>query len=122
MTFINLSSHPSELWGEQQREASLKYGDIKDYPFPVIDPHASTDDVKNLARQIVSDILEERPAAVMCQGEFTLTVAIVRLLQDNGVKALSACTERRVSETTDEMGRTNRKSVFKFVQYREYPL
>lgn len=121
MTFINLSNHPSKFWGEQQREASLRYGDIKDYPFPAVDPYASKDDVIREAKQIVGSILEERPAAVMCQGEFTLTVAIVRLLQENGIKALSACTEHRDSETADEMVHTNGKPKFKFVQYREYP-
>ena len=120
MHFINLSNHPSELWSERQKDASLKYGNIKDYPFPKVEPNSSSKDVTRLANQIVNDLIVESPRAVMCQGEFTLTFAIVRLLQQKGITVLSACTERHVSEVTDEEGRTSKKSVFEFVQYREY--
>ncbi len=120
MAFINLSNHPSKFWGDKQREASLKYGEILDYPFPVVDPYATSEEVNGLANQISDDIIRKSPEAVMCQGEFTLTFAIVHCLQKQGIKVLSACTERHVSEETDENGRTSRKSIFEFVQYREY--
>lgn len=120
MIFINLSNHPSKFWGEKQRTASLKYGEILDYPFPAVDPRATSEDVNTLADQISEDIVMKSPSVVMCQGEFTLTFAIVHRLQEKGIKVLSACTERHVSEETDESGRTSRKSVFEFVQYREY--
>ena len=35
---INFTNHPYEMWDEKQKEAASMYGDIKEIPFPPVDP------------------------------------------------------------------------------------
>jgi len=114
-TFINLSNHPSAAWGDAQKEAALKYGELVDVQFPAVDPRASKEEVEALAEKILKQVLELSPAAVMCQGEFTLAYAIVNLLKKNGIPALAGCSDRLVEERDGK-----RISEFVFVQFREY--
>lgn len=120
MNFINLSNHPSAGWEEKQKEAAQHWGAIIDYPFPAVDAQSSTQDVKELAKTIVIDVLKKNPAAVMCQGEMTLTYEIVKLLEEQGVTVLAACSERKISETTLPDGTYQKKAIFQFVRFREY--
>lgn len=118
--FINLSNHPQKKWSEKQKKAALSYGEIVDYPFPVVDPTASVETVEALADKIAEEIISKKPDAVMCQGEFTLTFAIVCRLQAADVLTLCACSKRQTKEKTDEAGRTMKDTVFEFVQFRPY--
>ena len=119
-SFVNISNHPSDNWGEEQRRAAEEMGTIVDIPFPLVDPYASEENVEKLADQIVQETLTRKPAAVMCQGEFTLTEAIVRKLRGKDIPVYSACTQRVSKERLLEDGSTAKESVFTFVKFRRY--
>lgn len=118
--FVNCSNHPSERWGERQLQEAGKWGEITDYPFPYVKAEADEESVSEMARQAVRDIMRMNPDAVMCQGEFTLTYQIVQSLKEQGVLAVSACSERCVVEKLLSDGSTHRESKFHFIRFREY--
>ena len=35
---INFTNHPYDMWDEKQKKAASIYGDIKEIPFPPVDP------------------------------------------------------------------------------------
>lgn len=120
---INFSNHPSERWSAPQRAAAEEdYGEIIDIMFPAVDAGASGCEVLELAEQHCAMIEEFSPDAVLCQGEFSLSFALTALLLDRGIKVICACSERDVEEMVDENGDTVRKTVFRFVRFREYKL
>lgn len=114
--FINLSNHPSAEWNDSQIDAALQYADqIIDIPFPVVDPQMDEVGVLNLAEKLTEKILSMGPSAVMCQGEFGLSYAVIKRLLDRGIIVLYACSERKVTSTG------NVKTVqFDFIQFRRY--
>lgn len=71
---------------------------------------------KAFAKHFVTGISREVIHALV-QGEFSLTVALLRKLQDKGITCLAATTERVASD--DAEGRSTR--TYKFVRFREYP-
>ncbi len=113
--FINFSNHPSELWEIPQRKAAEVWGTIVDIPFPMVFPLADEKMIAGLGDEYVSRIAERNPAAVMCQGEFTLSYYVIRKLKERGIRVLSACTERISRQEGNE-----KISVFSFVRFREY--
>ncbi|MBR1670317.1 MAG: hypothetical protein IJ695_06420 [Butyrivibrio sp.] len=92
----------------------MEYGEIVDVPFPSIEALASEEEISKLAEEYVDRIrnLVDADGAVMAQGEFTLTYAVIRMLKAGGIKVVSACSERDSIESIDETGNTVRKSVF----------
>ncbi len=115
--FINLSNHPSELWGQEQIEASRAYGRIVDMAFPNILPTYSIDDVKKMAETYVEKIAEyDGEVIVHLMGEMTFTYQLLTMLKARGITCVAATTERKVSTTAD--GR--KLSEFRFVSYRSY--
>lgn len=113
--FINFSNHPSDKWGEKQRNLSLEYGEIVDIKFPEVDENGDEDYVIELADECVKKIVAYQPAAVLCQGEFTLAYAVIKRLREHNITVLAGCTQRIVEETG-----TEKKSVFVFSRYRKY--
>lgn len=119
--FINHSNHPSQAWGNKQREEAERYGAIVDMPFPDINPQATIEEIKALAIENGEAILAKKPKAVLCQGEFTYTYQLVKFLQDHGVLALAACSKRQVQAWKE--GEEEHKSVvFVFTQFRNYDI
>ncbi len=118
--FINFSNHPSAGWCRAQREAAEAFGEICDLPFPDVSPMATTEEVARMAERSFLEILRKQPACVMCQGEFTLSVAVIRRLQEAGIRCVCACTERKAVEKRQEDGSIQKLSVFEFRQFREY--
>lgn len=117
--FINFSNHPSKLWAEDERNAALQYGTIEDLAFPQVPANMSTDGVRKLAEEYAEKILVKKPDCVMCQGEFCLSWHVIARLKEAGVRVAAACSERIVEEVYGENG-TEKRSVFRFVQFREY--
>ncbi len=117
---VNFSNHPSASWPEDQRRAAEKYGEIVDRPFPMVNAEWSEEEVRQTARREADAICALQPAAVVCQGEFTLTYAVVRLLVDRGITVLAACSNRVAKEFISPEGEVTRKSVFRFVRFRSY--
>lgn len=115
--FVNISNHPSADWPEEQHRAALDLaGRVEDIPFPEVGPDWSLRRLEDEADRIAGALPPETTHA-MVQGEFTLTAALVRRLQQKGIRCLAATTERRVERTED--GREVRS--FRFVRFREYP-
>lgn len=122
MAFINFSNHDSSKWSPSQTEAAEKYGNIVDVPFPAVSPTATKGEIEAMADKAVAEILEQHPDAVMAQGEFTLTFAVVRKLQKAGVRCVVACTRRRSDEEIQQLAAAGltREGMFAFMGFREY--
>lgn len=118
--FINHTNHPSAKWSAEQKSAAEVYGEIIDFPFPAINAKATAMEVRELAQDNIEKILIQEPAAVLCQGEFNYTFAIVERLKNSGVKVVAATSERVVYEEVLPDGSTRQISTFNFVQFREY--
>ena len=103
------------MWSEKQLAESMRYGDIVDLPFPVVDPKLSKNEVHELAEEYLARINELDPAIVLVQGEMTLTFQLVQMLKDKGIKVVAACTERQTEDYSD-----GKITVFEFAGYREY--
>ncbi len=117
--FINHSNHSSEKWPTGQKEAALAYGEIVDLDFPMVKADCSEDDVRGMAKETFDKITAIHPAAVLCQGEYTYTYELVKMLKEAGITAIAACSERKVREELE--GDVTRKiSYFQFKRFREY--
>lgn len=114
--FINFSNHPSDLWSAVQTEAALSFASrIVDLPFPQVDPSMDEQAIEDLAQSKTKEILSSHPSAVMCQGEFGLSFAVIKKLLNAGIVVLYACSERKVHVNG------NVKSVqFDFVRFRRF--
>ncbi len=118
--FINYTNHPSANWSEAQRQAAQIYGEIMDMDFPEIEPQWDEEQVASLACQQAEEIIALKPAAVLVQGEFTFSYALISLLQQAGIRVLAACSQRCTESVINEKQETIRCSVFKFVRFRQY--
>lgn len=104
--FINLTNHPSSGWSEEQLKAAQRYGEVVDISFPNIEPFFTSEDINELADEMVESIklLDSHPM-VHVMGEMTFTYAVVSRLKAIGITCVASTTERLE---------------FKFVQFREY--
>lgn len=121
---INLTNHPSEKWGEAQRtEAKRKFGRIMDIPFPAVDALASEEYIAELAEMTARKVVEvsgREDTGVLVQGEFTLTFAVIRILDKMGIPCYAACSERHTVETADKNGMSYKQVEFQFARFRQY--
>ena len=118
--FINCSNHPSETWCAEQKKAAEEYGRIVDIRFPEVDPGCTNAQVNAEAERICGEIDQYNAAAVMCQGEFTLTYAIISRLKEKGITVLAACSRRRTEEIINDDGSTQKKALYSFEGFREF--
>ena len=100
-TFVNFSNHPSDKWSSEQMHAANEYGRVVDMQFPAVNPELSEEDIKVLADEYAASILLYEPAAVMCQGEFTLCYAVIERLKAENITVVAACSQRNVVESSD---------------------
>jgi len=119
---INLSNHPYSKWSEQQYKSAIEnYTEIKDIPFPVIDPYNDAEEVLLKAKEYMKlciDELSEYPGqrnAVHIMGEFNFTYILVSALLSKKIECITSTTERNVVDDGDR-----KITVFKFVKFREY--
>ena len=118
---INHTNHLSDSWPlAEQQAAAAAYGRVVDLPAPVIAADCSEDQIEALAEAYVERILEWQPAAVLCQGEYCYTYAVVHRLRDAGITVLAACSERMVEERQEADGSVRRVSRFCFTRFRRY--
>lgn len=118
--FINFSNHPSSRWSQPQLSAAEKYGRVIDEPFPAVPADMDEAGVARLADEAAERILSQRPAAVLCQGEFTLAFAVTERLKAKGVTVLAASSDRVLETEADENGGTRKVTVFRFTRFRKY--
>lgn len=113
--FINFTNHPSSSWSIEQSKAALQYGEIIDIPFPNVPPTMTSQEIATLGDEYTSRIMEYTPTAVLCQGEFSLAYDVIKRLKEQNITVLAACSERNTVTIGNE-----RRSIFCFVQFREY--
>lgn len=118
--FINYSNHPSALWSKEQLTAAAVYGQIRDIPFLSVSPDLDEYGVSALAEQEYEKIMALQPDAVMCQGEFSLTFALIDRLLDAHIPVFAACSQRETKERITDTGETERISTFRFIRFRQY--
>lgn len=118
--FVNFSNHPSELWGDDQKKAAEKYGDIIDVQFPLLGADLSENEIKKIGDECITQIMKHKPDVVMCQGEFTLTFYVVCELLKKNITCVSACTKRDSTEIRLEDGTVCKESFFVFERFRSY--
>ena len=119
---LNLTNHPVNHWPDTQRaEAERRWGEIIDLPFPAVDPQAPICAVSAQARNIVQEAAARQPDAVLCQGEMTMTMALVLYFQMEEIPTYAACSQREATVRKDENGDIRKNSCFRFVRFRAYP-
>ena len=118
--FINHTNHHSNTWKDEQRAAAEKYGKIIDIPFPIVNPHYDEVAIIQLADEKAATIIAANPTAVLCQGDFSYTYAMINRLKREGITVLAATSERQVKEKINSDGTIEKLSTFKFVKFREY--
>lgn len=118
--FINFTNHSSDKWSEEQINSASQYGNIVDISFPSVPAFYDEEQIQQTANAYSQKILDYFPAAVLCQGEFTLVFAVVNTLLKHGITVLSACSDRITTETILPDGTLKKISNFKFVKFRKY--
>lgn len=117
---INFSNHASEKWSEEQMaEATRRFGNIVDFPFPEVNPSADEADIEDLAKKCVEQMRAMANGtvfAVHAMGEMTLTMAVVETLKNLGITCVASTTERIVNEISPD----KKEVTFNFVRFREY--
>nr|WP_314610416.1 hypothetical protein [uncultured Lachnoanaerobaculum sp.] len=94
---INFTNHPYDMWDERQKETASMYGDIKEIPFPPVDPTYTEEQLDTMAGEYKEKILELNDKVVLLQGEFTLSFRLVNLLKKS-LDVVAACSKRNVKE------------------------
>lgn len=119
---LNLTNHPMAFWPSAQRvEAERRWGPIRDLPFPAVAPDQSTSAVVAQANALVQQAMALHPDAVLCQGEMTMTVALVCAFQQAGIPVYAACSHRQATVEKEQDGAVRKTSTFRFIQFRAYP-
>ena len=119
---INLSNHPFEKWDVGHKQAAFReFGIVEDFPFPEVDPMATSEEVERLAKSYLFECREKLktsdglPDAIHISGEPCFLFKFVTLAKAQGVTCVCSTTRRLV--TTDGNTKT---SIFQFVQFRKY--
>lgn len=120
--FVNLSNHPSDHWGQKQRQAAGEFGEIVDMDFPSIDPAWSTTEVTECARKYYEQCIDiignrKRTSAIHLTGEPVFCFMLAQMLLRDGYVCLSSTT-RRIASVRDKV----KKSRFEFERFRSYKL
>lgn len=121
---LNLSHHPLSKWSTEQRQAAEKeFGALLDLQFPLLDPAASLEAVREIAQHHVVQCIEEikkRGAherhAVHVMGEYTFTCLFVKEMERRELLCVASTTERLTTVNPDG----SKTTVFRFVQFRPY--
>lgn len=121
---INFSNHPYGKWPEKQKAAARVFGETVDLAFPAVPGMADESQIVALASESIDrifGIIDDDPnSAVMVQGEFTLTYAVVSILRERGIRSISACSDRHILVDADQEGNITKTVVFDFERFREY--
>lgn len=117
---LNISNHPSELWGSKQLDAAHQYGEVIDIPFPPIPAEATSAEIDQKVDEYLQKVRTYDHPVVMIQGEFVFTFRLVSALKKENITVLASATRREVEEQYHEDGTTTKTTVFSFQGFREY--
>lgn len=117
---INLSNHIISEWSEKQLKlATTQYGEVIDISFPAVSPEADSDEVGQLALEVVCSICNkhiDEKFTVHIMGELTFVYAAVQEFHKRGIECIASTSQRKVSLLTNG----EKVSRFHFVRFREY--
>ena len=116
---VNLTNHPCSGWSSEQTKAAIEaYGQVVDFPFPMVNPDMDEAAVATLADNVVSTIIDKYGTGVTIHlmGEFTLANALLRRFAALGITCIASTTERIVREI--EPG--HKEVRFEFRRFRRY--
>jgi len=119
---INLSNHPFEKWDNAHQQAAFRaFGIVEDFPFPEVDPMATTEEIEELAKQYLAKCQEKlrtsdgKPDTIHISGEPCFLFQFITLAKALGIACVCSTTLRLVTNN----GNT-KTSVFQFVKFRNY--
>ena len=118
--FVNCTNHPYDMWGDAQRSAAEKYGEVVDLPFPSVDPLLGTDYIRRLVDDYARRIEALHAQAVLVAGEFSFMFMLVDKLLSDGEHVVCACSRRKTTEVRRPDGTNEKTSVFVFERFRPY--
>jgi len=138
---VVICNHPVAKWSPEQIAALGEFDEgmgerVVEIPFPEVATDANTDDLWLLAEKLVEAVITARQpyeragddkitgasrCRVMVQGEPTLAMATVVLLQEQGFTPVAAVSQREAIEESLPDGGTKKISVFRFCGWRRYP-
>lgn len=116
---INLSNHPYDKWTEEQKNAAKEYGEVRDMPFPDINPDDGTEQIRKKADEYISEIIKlnaEHAVTVHLMGEMSFVVYAVSRLSELGIRCICSTSER----DTEDLGDGEKKAKFHFKRFRDY--
>lgn len=116
---VNFSNHPSGKWSDEQKNAALnQFGNVIDYPFPEIDPEASSSVVQRLAKQYFQKITQEftENISIHVMGELTFCYNFICECDKHSIDCFASTTNRTVINNENGIKTT----VFSFVGFRKY--
>jgi hypothetical protein len=117
---INLSNHPIAEWSEKQlKQAITQYGEVIDISFPAIPPEADSDEVRQLALDVVSSICSKHineKFTVHIMGELTFVYMAVQEFHKKGIECVASTSQRKVLS----LANGEKVSQFHFIRFREY--
>ena len=116
---LNLSNHPYEKWSEEQKDAAKEYGEVRDMPFPAIDPDDDADQIREIADKYIAEIIKlnaKFAVIVHLMGEMSFVVYAVSRLSELGIRCICSTSER----DTEDLGGGEKKVTFRFKRFRDY--
>ena len=114
---INLSNHPFDRWGEDQKAAAAVFGECRDIPFPPIPADFDAARVAELAEKYAAGIMDlDGDITVHIMGEQTFCFALISRLLKKGIPCIASCTERDVTTLPDG----SKQVRFHFSRFRPY--
>lgn len=115
---INLSNHPSNTWTKDQKsEAKIRFGDVIDIKFPIVDPRATVEQVVQLGKETLFNAIRQYhlnpkdDVVFHVMGEATFCHYFIKYGLKLGFKFVVSTTERYD-------GFENRYN-FRFISFRE---
>lgn len=117
---LNVSNHPSELWGSKQLDAAHQYGGVVDIPFPPIPAETTSIEIERKVEEYLQKIRAYTHPIIMVQGEFVFNFRIVSGLKKQGYGVVASVSERVAREEQDENGVETKTSTFEFRGFWEY--
>lgn len=118
---INLTNHPYSSWEETQKEASHKFGECIDLPFPEIDPNADEISIEIITEEYYNKIIDltnkhNSTPIVHLMGEMTFLYSMANKLREEGIRCIASTSKRN----TVDIGDGQKTITFSFVRFRDY--
>lgn len=118
--FINISNHPLAAWEGKQLEEAKAFGELREIPFPYIEPEWGSQELLSLAMEYRDKIhallpIPNEDSVIHLVGETVFVYKLTRLLLAEGYNVVASTTHRRV-----EINGNEKKMYFEFVRFRSY--